>query len=263
MNVLKDIANRLFSVYCWIATFAWMITWSTLGAPIFWLLGQQRAHKLILWTGLGGCIPLCFIEVNKHFHPDFDHDMRGIFLMNHVSVLDGSMATWTIPHPFCGLFNHWHFHVPGYGWIMHLSKGIGVPKGKEGRTEKLGAAVKNRVFDHNISVLTFPEGHRTLDGNVREFRRGVFFMAREAGVCVIPMVQRGMFALQNKNSPRFRPGTVDIYFGKPIPTAGLTDEQIGELAAHCGTIHETWLNGEMPQLEGFEEPPKAAQPVAA
>ena len=146
---------------------------------------------------------------------------------------------------------------------MYLAKGIGVPSRKEGRSEHLAKEVRNRVHEHNMSVLAFPEGHRTLDGKIREFRRGVFFMAREAGVAVIPYSVRGIWEIQNKTHRRFKPGTIDIYIGRPIPTEGLTDEQIGELKDHCRLIHQTWVEkGEMPQLEGFPEPPRAEAAAA-
>ncbi|MFT7621625.1 MAG: 1-acyl-sn-glycerol-3-phosphate acyltransferase, partial [Myxococcota bacterium] len=249
MSILKTIGSFVFSLYCWLGTLVWMMVTSLLLSPIMWLLGPDKGHRFVSYPSLGWVIPLCFIRVKKHYHPDYDPEVRGVYLQNHVSVLDGSMATYTLPHAFCGLFNSWHFRVPGYGWVMRLSKGIGVPSAKEGRSEKLSAAVRDRVRNFNISVLAFPEGHRTLDGNVGEFRRGAFFMARDAGVPVIPFVQRGMFECQNKLSMAFRPGTVDVYFGKPIETAGLDDEQIAELADHCQRIHELWVEGQkMPQL---------------
>lgn len=259
MKILRDIGTRLLSLYCWTATYTWMITSTLLLLPLFLLVGAERGHWIVVRPALGWCIPLTLIRVKKHLHKDYDPEVRGIILQNHVSVLDGHMATYNMPHRFCGLFNSWHFFVPGYGWLMALSKGIGVPSSKEGRAAALGAAVKDRVRTHGISVLTFPEGHRTMTGRIGQFRRGAFFMARDAGVPVIPMYQRGMFELQNKTDWRFRtPGTVDLYFGRPIETAGLTDEQIGELAEHCQLIAEMWVHdGELPQGEGFPDPPTA------
>ena len=67
-----------------------------------------------------------------------------------------------------------------------------------------------------------------------------------------------LYELQNKTHRRFSPGSIDVYLGKPIPTAGLTDDQIGELAEYCQAMHQSWLDtGEMPQLEGYPEPPAA------
>ncbi len=260
MSLLRDLASRLYTFWCWAGTFTWMITLSTLGTPLLMLIGHARGHFVVIRPALGWCIPLCGIRVTQHRHPEYDPEVRGIYLQNHVSVLDGHLATYIIPHPFCGLFNSWHFWIPGYGWLMGLSKGIGVPRAKEGRTERLGVAVRNRVFEQHISVLAFPEGHRTLDGRVRDFHRGAFFMAREAGAPVIPFAQRGMYAINNKNSPRFRcGGPVEIYLGKPIQTAGLSDEQVGELADHCRLIARTWVEDrQTPQLDGFPEPPRAA-----
>jgi len=248
--VLKNVGSILFSAYCWIATYSWMILGSLLlGWPAMLILGQQRGHPLVLRPLLGGCIPMCFNRTTVTKHPDFKDETRGVFMQNHVSVLDGSMATWVIPHPFCGLFNNWHFFIPGYGWIMKLSNGIGVKKGAN-RTGELGRLVKSRIEDKNISVLAFPEGHRTLDGKIGPFKRGVFFMARDAGVPVIPLCIRGMWEVQNKTHYRFAPGHLEVYIGKPIPTAGLTDDEVTTLAEDVRQMHIQWVeNGVMPQTD--------------
>ena len=249
MSILGRLANTALSLYCWTAAFAWMITSTTLLLPVLLLVGPERGHWLVLRPALAWVMPLVLIRVRTHLHPEFDPAARGVLIQNHVSVLDGSLATLAVPHRFCGLFNSWHFLLPGYGWIMRLSKGIGVPSAREGRAAALGAAVHDRVHEHGISVLTFPEGHRTVTGKVGPFRRGAFFMARDAGVPVIPAFQRGMYELNNKTSWRFySPGAVDMYFGRPIETAGLTDEEVGELAARCQRLAEVWVEtGEMPQ----------------
>lgn len=263
-GLVETIWRPIFSIWCWIATYAWMVVGCLVFWPAFLFLPQGFVHRWFTVPLLGGCIPLCFNRTTVTFHPEGDKGRRGIYIQNHVSVLDGSMATWTIPHEFTGMFNNWHFLIPGYGWIMKFAHGIGVPSKKEGRSKILGDQVRDRVENHNISVLAFPEGHRTLDGKVREFRRGVFFMARDAGVPVIPMCVRGMWEVQNKTHHAFYAGHLEVYFGRPIETRGLSDEQVADLARHCRLIHQTWIEkGEMPQLEGFEEPPRALRAVAA
>jgi len=194
---------------------------------------------------LATCIPLAFVRTVVHTHPDFDPQQRGVYCQNHVSVLDGSLATWVIAHEFCGLFNDWHMWIPGYGWIMKLSRGIGVPSGKSGagRIKAINDQAVERA-KRNMSILAFPEGHRTRDGKIGTFRRGSFFMAREAGLPVIPLCVRGMWEVESKRGWLFTPGVVHVYFGKPIPTKGLSDEEIETVMSDMRATHIAWVEHE-------------------
>ena len=93
MAIVKDIGHRLFSLYCWVGTYTWMMVGSFVALPLIVILGQLKGHRYGLRPALGGCVPLCFIKSNVHFHPDYEPEQRGVYIQNHVSVLDGSIAT--------------------------------------------------------------------------------------------------------------------------------------------------------------------------
>ena len=66
------------------------------------------------------------------------------------------------------------------------------------------------------------------------FRKGVFFIARDLGIPVVPVAVTGMYDVMRKGSLHLRPGyTVTVHVCEPIPTAGLTDEEIPALADQC------------------------------
>jgi 1-acyl-sn-glycerol-3-phosphate acyltransferase len=102
------------------------------------------------------------------------------------------------------------------------------------------AAERKRI---GMSVLTFPEGHRTQDGNVRPYRRGVFLMARNAGMPVVPIAVRGLYGVNNKRSRffffPFR--RVDVFVGPQFETDGLDDDQIGDLADELRRRTQHWV----------------------
>ena len=94
-----------------------------------------------------------------------------------------------------------------------------------------------RELDKNHSILAFPEGTRTRDGRVGKFRRGVFIMARDLGVPIVPTAVTGMFDVMRPGSLHIRPGkTVTVYCDAPIETAGLTDAQLPELMAEVRNV---------------------------
>ncbi|MCA9520395.1 MAG: 1-acyl-sn-glycerol-3-phosphate acyltransferase [Myxococcales bacterium] len=232
----------------WTASMGWMVLNSTLGAALAPVLPLRKRAYYLFQPAVGSCVRLMGSRVEAYYHPNFDATRASVFCQNHVSVIDGHVACATIPVRFCGLMNSWHFKVPGYGWIMRQVKGIGVAPKRADRTAFITAEAKKRA-DEGISILTFPEGHRTTDGTVRPFRRGAFFMARDAGLPVVPLAVRGLFEINRKGSMLFRRGgTVEVYLGEPIETAGLDDEQIAALAHRVHGIIADWVErGQLPE----------------
>jgi len=81
------------------------------------------------------------------------------------------------------------------------------------------------------SVLSFPEGTRSVDGELLRFRTGTFAAALDAGVEVLPVAVEGAARIVPRQGIRFRPGRVRITIGEPIPTTGMTRDERAALAA--------------------------------
>lgn len=79
------------------------------------------------------------------------------------------------------------------------------------------------------SLMAFPEGTRTVDGRVKEFKKGVFYMAVEAGVPIVPVVVNDTRCVMPKGRHVVTPGDVWMDILPPVSTKGYTEENIGEL----------------------------------
>ena len=82
-----------------------------------------------------------------------------------------------------------------------------------------------------INIAAYPEGHRTRDGKVAEFKRGMFFIARDAGIPVYPIAMRGMYKMIPRGASIVFPTLVEVYVGKPWDFTQVTDEQMDEKIA--------------------------------
>ena len=82
------------------------------------------------------------------------------------------------------------------------------------------------------SLVIFPEGTRSRDGRLGEFKKGAFVLAIGAGLPVVPVVCRGTRRLMPRGSRlTVVPGEVEILIEPPIPTAGLGYDDRDALAA--------------------------------
>lgn len=167
------------------------------------------------------------------YHPDFDPKRVSMFMMNHTSLLDAHVACWAIPTAFCGIQHQHHFDIPLYGWLMKRGNGIGVVKGEAGQAGRVAAQVHDRVR-RGISIIGFPEGRRTQNGRVLPFRKGLFLMARDSGVPVVPLAVRGLWQILRRGEWVLRPYPLDVFVGPQIETAGLSDEELEALAMRMG-----------------------------
>ncbi len=229
MNTEVSPTDVIRSCWVWGASFSWMAgAWAAttaLGPIIPW----QRSHKWLMKPAIVRCLDATGSDVEILQHPNFDPERRSVFCQNHVNLMDAHAACTAIPHAFCGLMNWWHFKVPVYGWLMTMGHGIPVPPKRPGRFREIAAAARLRA-DEGLSILVFPEAHRTLDGRVRPFRSGVFRMARDAGLPVVPLAARGMFEMMHKGSLVVRPTKISLLLGPQLETAGLSDEALDRLA---------------------------------
>jgi len=159
------------------------------------------------------------------YHPDFDPDRIGLFMGNHVTAVDAHVMTRAIPGPFCGVVGAHHLKIPVYGSILRLSKSIPIYPQSSGRTLEIVASVRERM-EERIHIAAYPEGHRTRDGHVAKFKRGMFFIARDAQIPVYPIAMRGMSRMLPRGAALFFPSMVEIYVGKPWDFSGVSDEDM-------------------------------------
>ena len=72
------------------------------------------------------------------------------------------------------------------------------------------------AFRENASILIFPEGTRSETGELGEFKRGAFLLAKESGKKIVPVGISGTKDILPKGSLQFNKGDVFVRIGKPI-----------------------------------------------
>ena len=87
-----------------------------------------------------------------------------------------------------------------------------------------------------MSLLVFPEGGRSEDGQLQPFMGGAFFAAIRAQADIVPMVLLGTYETLKMNSFHIRPRPLRLLVAPPISTAGLTTRDTEALTARARAV---------------------------
>ena len=235
------LVHSVWSIVAWSVAFTLMIALVVVCLPVSLFIPFEKWQGTLPARVMGFIPRLTLSRMSATHDPGFDRSRTSVYVCNHTSMLDGHVAIYALPQPFCGIENAEHLLVPGYGWLMKMANAIPVYKSAQNRTQLLVDAAKERA-SRGISILAFPEAHRTQDGAVQPFRTGAFFMAREAGLPIVPVAVRGMYKVLPKGNLRVTPGNLEIYVGPQLETAGLSDDEIRKMAEETRQLIVDWID---------------------
>jgi 1-acyl-sn-glycerol-3-phosphate acyltransferase len=156
----------------------------------------------------------------------FDPQRTSFFVSNHVNLFDPFVLYGAVPQFIRGLELESHFRIPAYGWMMRRFGNVPVPDTTRPSDLKRMWRLARAAVDHDVSLVVFPEGRRTLDGRVGEFHEGGFRMAQQFGTPIVPVSIVGSFEFNRKTSWILRPSTIVVYFHDSIETAGLNKRDV-------------------------------------
>ncbi|TNF32889.1 MAG: 1-acyl-sn-glycerol-3-phosphate acyltransferase [Deltaproteobacteria bacterium] len=221
--------DKLVAAGLWGVGLSWLVPMlSTMTVAHKLLPGRELEplNRLYCW----GQLKLLGVRWRAEVHPDVDPAQPYMFAQNHTNHFDHVALYNATSHYKQGIELKKHFDYPFYGWFMKARGTIGVDKGKGGQSPEVMAQMRAEVA-RGHSILGFPEGTRTRTGRVGPFRKGLFFIARDLGLPVCPVAVTGMYEVMRKGSPLLRPGgVVTVHVGPPLPTAGLSDDEVPALA---------------------------------
>lgn len=154
-----------------------------------------------------------------------------VFAGNHLSLYDTPVVLANIPQQFLFLVNSKYVKLPFLGTHLRRSGHFSVDTSDTRASLKILSEAAKRIVDRRLSILLFPEGRRSADGELGEFKEGVAYIAIKAQVPLIPFAIRGTREALPVGSLNLKGVPVDFIIGEPIPTAGLTLKDREELTA--------------------------------
>jgi long-chain acyl-CoA synthetase len=161
-----------------------------------------------------------------------------VFAANHQSHLDGPMVLWSLPSRWryrvaiamAKEFFKAHFFPEQYGrkaWATnslnyYLSalffNAFPLPQREAGTRQTLRYI--GALFAEGYSLLIFPEGKRTSDGQLNPFRGGIGMIGARLDVPVVPVGISGLDKVLHQTWKMAKPGPARIRFGAPLRLRG-------------------------------------------
>jgi 1-acyl-sn-glycerol-3-phosphate acyltransferase len=154
-----------------------------------------------------------------------------VVVANHSSHADTAALLAALPPTaqpvFAAAADYW-FDVPVRRFIASTVAGV-LPVRRSGRgtyAELLAAA--RPVLMAGRTVILYPEGTRSTDGSIGEFRSGALRLARDCGVPIVPVAVLGTADVLPKGANFISPAPMQIRIGEPIDPNSISGEQLRE-----------------------------------
>jgi len=192
------------------------------GPPLLIYTAITKNPNAVYWGGVRGVLFFVRAAGVKIRVRGLERIPEGVclFAANHTSSADAPAVVGAIPRRVAILLKESLFRWPIVGQAFRSAHFIPVDRGA--RDSAIASIEKAaEAMGAGQSFLIYPEGTRSPDGRLQEFKKGAVVMAIRAGVPIVPMALVGMREKLPMGSIHLRSGRVLLRIGEPVPTSGM------------------------------------------
>lgn len=120
-----------------------------------------------------------------------------VIVANHQSVLDPFLL-YFLPFDLRFVAKEWVFKLPVIGQVLSLAGHIRARPGT-------AVSASRRALSSNFSLVVFPEGTRSTDGEIKELKKGAFRISVSTGTAILPVVIDGTREILPKHGRKVSP----------------------------------------------------------
>jgi 1-acyl-sn-glycerol-3-phosphate acyltransferase len=151
-----------------------------------------------------------------------------VFVANHQSYIDIPAIIRAVPRPLYFIAKKELQWMPFLGWYV-LATGM-ILIDRSNRKMAIQSLKEAAIMINNgKSILAFPEGTRSKNGELNTFKKGAFMLAIQAGVPVVPIAISGTEKIFPATKIQLIPGKLKLTICDPVSTEGYTKETVSEL----------------------------------
>jgi 1-acyl-sn-glycerol-3-phosphate acyltransferase len=228
----NSLARTILSAWSWFVIGIVVIIWVPLVALV-WLV-TAPFDKGRYWPGY---VFRRLCVVHQWLNPLWKFRTSGVTIdnprhpyvvvSNHESFVDMLLISH-LPWEMKWLSKESMFKIPLVGWLMAMAGDVRLIRGNKQSIVSAMQGCSDRL-DKKVSVMLFPEGTRTRDGSLGEFKDGAFRLAIDHQLPILPLVLNGTREALQADSWKMNVTEAEVRVLEPIPTAGLTTADVPEL----------------------------------
>ncbi|MEN9507366.1 MAG: hypothetical protein RI958_3292 [Actinomycetota bacterium] len=225
-------ARTVVSVWAWFALGVLVVIWTPL-VFLVWLvtLPFDRGHYAAGYLFRKVCVAIQMSNPLWRFRTSgtniTDPRRPYVVVANHESFVDILLISH-LPWEMKWLSKATFFKFPLVGWMMQMAGDIRLVRGQKDSVIAAMAECTDRLA-RKTSVMIFPEGTRSRDGNLQPFKDGAFRLAIENQVPVLPLAVHGAYTGLVKGDWRFGVTDAEVRVLTPIETEGMTLDDLPAL----------------------------------
>lgn len=182
------------------------------------------------WSKLACRLALCRIKVTNK--ATLDPNQSYVFTPNHQGLFDIFLIYGYLGQNIKWVQKQELRKIPFVGKACEIAGHVYVDQSsiKSGKETIIKA---EQQLKGGISMTIFPEGARTYTGKIGRFKRGAFIIAKEMNLPIVPVTVNGPFDVMKIHTYLINPGKMELIVHEPIPTEGLSDDEIPQLVNKC------------------------------
>lgn len=237
--------RTILSYFAWAEIATVVIGGRYVMVPIHWLTARKDPNKTYVGRWLRDMAVLC-TRLHPMWHFSYSTDMQeppeggAVFVSNHCSQADIFLLSH-LPWEMKWLAKEELFQKPFFGPMLHMSGDIPLKRGDR-RAGVAALEACAEYLERGMSVMIFPEGTRSRDGNLKPFKDGAFKLAIETQKPIVPIAVRGTTEALPKHEWKFGDTHAHASVGQAISTEGMTLDDLEDLKAAAVAQIEAMLS---------------------
>lgn len=199
---------------------------------------NPKMHLITLVMRVWGRVVLSLVAIRVDVEGAELLDPRGSYMLvsNHQSAIDPPIHLAYLPVSVRFLAKKELFRIPIFGQAMRAVGMVEIDRTAHGAAHRSINRQVARVMDMEKSLIIYPEGTRTADGQLRPFKKGAFRIAVDNGLPIVPLTLHKAFEAWPPTSRICIGGRVKVVIHEPIPTEGLGAADLNDLSDRVRTV---------------------------
>jgi 1-acyl-sn-glycerol-3-phosphate acyltransferase len=179
----------------WVHVAGRAIAYGTVSVSVGGLTGRHDVGQWCMRSWCAGSLNGLGIHRRIEREELLEREPQCVYVANHLSQLDILVLGSYLKRDYRWLAKASLFKIPFMGWHLSLSGHVPVYRGEHRSKNEALAKRIHKVVEQGASLLFFPEGTRSPDGNLQRFHVGAFRTAVRESLPIVPLVVKGTHEL--------------------------------------------------------------------